>query len=376
MTKIQELLNKNTNNIYNKFDRVELKVLDELYNYYNSDINDDKRKQKEKRFYPLVKYIINNNTLDLEVLIGGTKYNKDNFDIFIDDRIEHFYNMIRRSIKYALKKGLEVPNTILYIWISDRYPWYSDYDNRFPIYVASKPTNSNYLLIPDNTFECLTMSEKYRGMCSNWKHVKKIIIDECGKTKFNNKINKIYFKGTSTTKKNSQIREKLEIYSNNNKWLDVKLDAWKSFTSIENFCKYKFLLNLPGHFPWSNRFKYLFLMNSVVINVDVNSYSLEGKFNELAWQTVINYIVEPNKHYINIEMNYYFSKENVEEMNRLNKIEFDKVVNQLDAIYKYKDNVLNDIVTNGYNRVSKLKQKHIHMYIYNCIIQNSKVNFV
>ena len=58
MVKLQELLDKDTNNIYNKFDTVELKVLDELYNYYNSDVDADKRKQKEKHFYPLVKYII------------------------------------------------------------------------------------------------------------------------------------------------------------------------------------------------------------------------------------------------------------------------------------------------------------------------------
>jgi len=326
----------------------------------------------------MIKYKIFNNELDIEVLINGITLNKNNLEE-LDDRIKGIYKLIENTIKYAIEEKLEIQNTILYIWISDRIPWYSDYDYNFPIYVFAKPKNSNYLLIPENTYECMNISKKFEGKCNNWNEVKEIINKKCSSGKYIDKINKIFFYGTSTTKNNSKIRENLLNYSEikNNNWLYIKLNAWNNFISMDNFCVYKYLLNLPGHYPWSNRLKYLFLMKSIVINVDMYTFSLDDKYVDYPWISLINYIVKPNKHYINIKLNYYYSKDNKDEMNRLNNDIFLKFINKLQKIYNYdKLQILDKMVDRGYKRVNRLTNEHIYKYIYNCIVQNSKLNFI
>lgn len=386
MIKFQDLLNKETNKIFSNFSSVNLKDLDELKKSYytideNSQFKEDKKQRLEMNFYPLIKYIIKDTNLDVEYEIENKKYNKTHISSLVDKRVEQIFDLINGSIEYAISHKLHVPDTTLHVWISDRIPWYNDIDKKFPIFLFAKPMNTNFLIFPDNTFICLTADQKYGGKCVDWNETKNTINNNCSNLDFNNKTNEVYFKGTATTVRNSRIRENLEIYSRQSNWLKIKLDAWNNFTNIEQFCNYKFLLNLPGRYPWSNRFKYLFLMKSIIINIDVYTVSLEKEFNDLPWTTFINYIVRPNKDYINIKMTYYYSKE-YGKTKKMNLKETKKIIKQLKKIYdrvnnddNYKDKLLS-IINSGYRRVNNLENKHVYKYIYNCILQNSKINFI
>jgi hypothetical protein len=292
--------------------------------------------------------------------------------------------LLVNTIKYAKKNNLRIPNTILYIWISDRFPWYADIHKYVPIYVYSKIKDTDFPIFPDNTFFCFTFGEKYKGKCYNFDQTKKIINNNI----FSEKENKVYFKGTATTIYMHKIRESLEEKSKFNishgdYWFDIKLDGWINYESIYYFSKYKYLLNLPGRYPWSNRLKYLFLMKSMVINIDVETISVEQKYFDKKYVTLIDFIIKKNKHYKNITMKYYkrsrnnlqISQEDINNINSMNKKEVDIVYRKIEKLYNYYNKhpeEYNEIVNNGYKRVNKLKNKHIYQYIYNCIIKNSE----
>jgi len=352
---------------------IELTKLKE--NYYKS------RTEKNKDMkYPLVKYTIKDKKVYIKVDWIENFLTKDELAQETDKRIEQIYNMINNTIKFINKP---IPDTDLYFWISDRVPWYNNIDKRFPIFVYAKPINTHFILFPDNTFDCMTEDAKYSTQCLTWDETKKGILKNSSLIDNNKKNNVMFFKGTATTRLNSHIRENLCEISNNteSKWLSVKLDGWESYMPMNKFCEYTILLNLPGRYPWSNRFKYLFLMNSLVINIDVFSIDTEHIEFEPEWITFINLLVRPNKHYINILMKYYYShnKEEKEKNKQLNHTEFQYVFNKLKKIY---DDFKNDntkyqkIITKGYEKISKLTNSDIYEYIYNCIIYNSKVNFI
>lgn len=182
-----------------------------------------------------------------------------------DDRVKHILSMLKKTIKYCKENEKKIPNTTMYFWIADRVPWeLKNNMEKYPFFVFASPKDINNVIFPDNTFECITLREKYRGECFDWDYIKKMF------EKQNKKMRKqkiIYFKGTPTTRKIHRIREILHDYAVDRKDMLISLDAWKKYEPVTNYSKYLFLLNLPGHYPWSNRLKYLFLTNSIVINV-------------------------------------------------------------------------------------------------------------
>jgi hypothetical protein len=53
------------------------------------------------------------------------------------------------------------------------------------------------------------------------------------------------------------------------------------------------------------------------------------------------------------------------------------VLKELKNIYENRDNEkYQKIISNGYETISKLNNSDIYEYIYECIIHNSKVNFI
>jgi len=366
-----DLLNRHIDECYKKYTNVDLKQLENLKKKYYAS------KTTEKSLYPLVLFIIKNNTLDVRIESDNKIYDKHNFDK-TDDRIPHIFDLINKTLSWALKNNKHIPDTTIYFWISDRIPWYDDIDKKFPIFVFAKPINKNFIVFPDNTFSCMTIHKKYNGICYDWDGLKKMIIDKTEKLEFDNKINKIFFKGTPSTANNSKIRENLREFSKSTDWLSIDLDAWNTYISIVRFGEYKYLLNLSGHYPWSNRFKYLFLMNSIVINVDIESINTETNEIEPKWISFINLIIKPNKHYINMKFKFYYSKNKDDKMkNRtMNYNESVIIFHKLKKIFENDPSKYLQYVKKGYERVSRLKNKHIYEYIYNCIVRNSQVNFV
>ena len=304
----------------------------EIYSKYRTNFNKNiplvlkdsftKSAFNNEEFFPLLEYVIK----DGKVSISDIKNVKKHYTDKKDTRYIDNYNIISKTLKWCKKNKLPVPNTTLYIWISDRFPWYVQKLDTFPIWVYARPKNIKMPIFPDNTFECLQLQEKYKGKCYDWDSIKQIVNSEC---KNNKKSSIIYFKGTPTTRRVSRIREDLKEYHKKfNIPIKILLDAWEVYEPVYKFCEYLYLLNLPGHYPWSNRLKYLFLMDSIVINVNVNTVNIDPEYTDPHYITLIDYIVD-NKDYIEILYNYYrvggkyINKTTKDRIDALQKKEFD-----------------------------------------------------
>jgi hypothetical protein len=364
---------KYINDCYSKYDVVKLDELDKLKeSYYETS-----KTQKLLFLYPLVKYIVRGEEVYVEAELADKSYNNNNLNQIKDNRIVQVLSMIQKTLLWAKSVNKPIIQTTLYFWMSDRIPWYNEIDTKFPIYVFATPKNKNFILFPDNSFECMTIDEKYNGECYDWNQTKAIIINKSNSVKFAEKTNKIFFKGTSTSSKNTQIRENLFAFSKSSEYLDIRLDGWYAYIGMDNFCKYKFLLNLPGNYPWSNRLKYLFLMKSIVINVDVESEDIKTNIVDQEWISFINIIVKPDTHYINLKFKYYYNNDKNKNKNeKINYQQSVKIFNQLESIYKSNTEKYNSMIDNGYQTVSELTNDNIYEYIYECMVKNSSLKFV
>ena len=148
-----------------------------------------------------------------------------------------------------------------------------------------------------------------------------------------------------------------------------------NYESIKVFKKYKFNLNLPGHYPWSSRLKYLYLSKTFIINVRVKT--IVNKTSEIHehYNSFIDLIV-PDSYCININMNYYYSTDTDIIYKKENDEECEKVYNKIkDIYYKYKniDVTKNKKVNDAYNIINALETEHVYEYYYNIILRNQKL---
>jgi len=356
------------NNVYAQYDNIDENILIRLKNEYWKSVGEYVEGVNEY-LYPLVEFTIKNNKLHV------TEENIKAFDAKKDQRLQDVMDLIKKTIAHY---G-DVPNTRMYIWISDRFPWYIK-PEEFPIYVFARPKNALFPIFPDNTFANLSIDVKYGKKQMDWNEIKKLINDNCSDKDFNSKMDKIYFKGADTTKRIHKIRSKLAKYGKKKDHilpLDIHLDAFTNYEPIYSFCNYKYLLNLPGHYPWSNRLKYLFLMKSIVINVNVKIVSIDSTYNDDVYITFIDYVVTPDD-YNDIIFTYYKTRDRSKTAiaEKMNVDEFNKFIKSLTRLYK-------DIVENptkyvktmerAYDKINNLGNIDVYEYIYNAIKLNSKI---
>jgi len=326
--------------------------------------------------------------------ISGNKYPfvivsiKDNkvssYHPDVDKKEERqFYNLklIKRTVEYCIKNNKKVPDTHLFFWVSDRVPWeLGELMDKYPFYVYAKPKDINNIIFPDNTFECITLKKKYEGECFDWDTIKSMFA-KINKS-YMEKLNLVYFKGTATTKTIHRIREILEKYSRNKKHFTIFLDGWKKYEPITEIAKYRYLLNLPGHYPWSNRFKYLFLTQSVIFNINVFTKAItEDGWNEEEYLSFMDLIMEPDVDYFDLKFTYYNVgiNKSIQLQNKariMTEKEINKIITKINDIYfnptKYKDKI--ESMIKSYNKkIEKLDLEFIYEYIYQCILLNSKI---
>ena len=295
-----------------------------------------------------------------------------------DDRPGQMQQLFDNTIKYALENNLKIPNTTMHVYISDRFPFDNDDFVKFPIFLMAKPKNIDVPIIPDGTFEILHTEKKYKGTSMNWDEVKEQILE---KNTDIARIKTIYFKGTDTTKTIHNIRKMLQDFSKNAEVpLEIHLDAWSSFENVWNFNKYTHVLNLPGHYPWSNRFKYLLLMDSVVINVDVRTESLDPKYSDEEYISFIDYVVKPNVHYVNIPYTYYRHSRSCtdhamkEKVKKLQAGENKKLRDKIANIYEDSSNnpdKYEKMKQNAISTVRNLKMEDVYKYMYRAMCLNA-----
>lgn len=232
-------------------------------------------------------------------------------------------------------------------------------------------------IFPDSTFSCLNIDKKYTGDCYDWDLTKSIILEECKDVP---KKKEIYFKGTDTTNLNHNLRRDLLIYSKKHTDLplSIKLDAWTDFQRISQFCKYKYLLNLPGRYPWSNRLKYVYLMNSLVINVNVELINIDPPYSDQKYISFIDLIMDESN---SIEILYRYYRVDHESSKRhqaeyLQRREFKEFISKLKLVYTFMEKYPNEydkIVNKNKQNISKITNDTINEYVYNCIKYNSQV---
>lgn len=290
-------------------------------------------------------------------------------------RMEMNFTLLKNMFAYAKKHNLPIPTTTMYLWVGDSHPYYvPGIDQKFPIMSYVSPTNFDYILFPDDSFVGFQIGKKYAGKWRDFNYVKNIIkthVVPIGK-----KLNTIYFKGTPTTDRQSLLREDFEQFAKSNSKVIVKLDAWQSYEPLFEWSKYRWLLNLPGRYPWSNRMKWLFLMKSAVINVDTSTVGPD--YVDKPYKTFINLIVEPGVDYINIEHNYnnkirpgrYPTADDLEPQHKENRRIFDKIleISSTTTTSDYKA-----MVASAYKKVSAINNDLISWYIYQLVLANSKL---
>jgi len=225
-----------------------------------------------------------------------------------------------KIVESALKYG-KIRDTILYFHVADEYIYQYP---ELPFMVIAKPEDKKGILTVDHSFvdiepESKTANDK--NTMIDWNTNLDIINKKCTHM---NKENKIFFIGQNIEMKKTTFNMRKWIHDNQKKYdipLDIKLTDISGYFPMSDFCKYKYLLNLPGMSPWSFRKKFLFLMNSMIIDVTVlrkysNSYDKK-------WINIFDSLFVPNKDYIEIEYEYS-DKENQENnlKNLMNKIKY------------------------------------------------------
>ena len=199
--------------------------------------------------------------------------------------------------------------------------FYNKVGSTLPIFVMSKLHNSKNILYPDHTFiEWVKMATK------SWESQKKSIINTCAKTK--SKINKVFFRGADT----HYIRK--HVYNNtiDNDIFDIKItnssDNTTNFVSLNDHCKWKYLLNIPGQ-SYAGRLKYLLATDSVVFNIE--------KKKKYQWNEFWYPLIKDSENYVKIkDNNEYDHKNRIKKVNgRYSDIANNDIISQIVKKHKY-----------------------------------------
>lgn len=355
----------------------------------------------------IVRYIIDNdNKNDKEfVNIDKTFYDmmynnlvetkrKKGRKLEADNRAEVILNIIRKSLKYAKNNNKPIPNTHLYIFISDHNIWYdpnkpeTEIILKIPIMCLAKPNDQPNPIFPETTFEHFSFESKFDYEKSlSWQQSVEIINKHIKDYKDNKlkRENSIFFRGAYTGSYSHNIRTNIfkdyeKQYEKEKKSNIITLEhsGRNNYTPIYDWYKYKYQLNLPGHYPWSNRFKYILLLDSICINVNVNTINYDKNrsiiYKDAPYITFIDLFVD-NTEYIE----YIYNFEMIDSI-PIHQIEKTK------ELYSFISNTVNKLNNDDsfynewYNKGQKIKDRlesltdnAIYEYIYECIIKNSEL---
>lgn len=190
-----------------------------------------------------------------------------------DNRKQIIIKNVKRNILEIYKKtNGYLPNFFLPFYVSDTY-FYQN--NDIPFFVEAKPRNKKGILYPDQNYYFININnnnisyDKFKKLLKNKK---------CND--INTKKNIIYFSGANTGSDKHNIRMKLKniIDEKNDKKYNIYIAS--QYVPMYDFCKYKYLLNLPGHQPWSYRMTKILLMNSLIFDITVKQTYIIDKNKE------------------------------------------------------------------------------------------------
>ena len=139
----------------------------------------------------------------------------------------------------------------------------------------------------------------------------------------------VFFKGADTTSDKCACRSLL--HKANKAFLEIDLLGSKQPMYV--WAAKKFLLNLPGHQPWSYRRKYLYLLRSVVFHVDVVTHFSEEDVS-LGWELFFDRLFEEQTDFLRFELHAF--DHNVPNYQDLNSKAFTKLLSDIQEAYQSK----------------------------------------
>ena len=334
-------------------------IVDVLQNEYKAGI---------VKAHALVTYTINMNT----VVMGSEA------KLIEDDRPAEMKRLLENTICWCQKHQLTVPETTLHVYIADRFPFCEESLDRFPIFVFAKPRNYNFPIVPDYSFVKFNCYEKYNGKALDWDEVKE---------KFETftpaeQKNVIYFKGTDTTNRNNNIRKTFKMFASLKMpiKMEILLDAWQSYEPVWYLKQYKYLLNLPGRYPWSVRMRYLALTGRIVINVDVITKSLSPVYFDDYYECFSDLVLRRNEHYVNLQYMYYrcnSAKSPLSIQNKVKRMQIEenkKLEVSVEKVCKdilQNPKVYEDKAIKAKEAMNELSLARVYQYMYKAICYNA-----
>ena len=289
----------------------------------------------------------------------------------VDNRVFTFIRMIKDLDTWCDMNDLILPECEFVIYVADTYAW-EDVAKDLPWFIMAKPINRPGILIPDNSFIShgesgdigstnIGKSSKNGGINWMWDSMLK----KSKSQQHTDKIDMLYFKGANTGTFKFSTRDYLSKYD----WdIPVNINLNKQNESMFNWDKYSGLLNLPGNQPWSYRLKYLYLLKSPVVNVDVLlKYDKSDKSDDSLdrWIQFFDPLFIPNKVYIQVNQIYYDNPK-LPDFNELRKESYEKIVDDIKLSYTKIDDVY---AKRAYKKISNLSTSRILQFLYVTIVK-------
>ena len=383
--------------IHKNINRSVYKSIDEANNIYNNYLDNQ---YSRIRFNPKLQNELINNLLHMNtksskyetslciinvILTAGeiNIYIANEGDIPNDSRKDSIKEFINGLLQYY--KSLEIRpiiSTCILIWISDHGIWNKyhsqDYDMLLPICTYACQQDERYLLIPDSQFVNLSVHNRYHDGFINWDNQIPFFYDQ---PEEKNKM--IFFRGADTTRDNHNLRmalyNKIEQDPGFKQNMIYEILTKQNYEPPWNFLNYRFLLNLPGQYPWSTRQKYNYLSQAFIINVRV---ATQGDTQDKYYNSFIDIFV-PDELCHNIDMKFYYYNPNIKndparkaKYNLLNKLQINFVYDQIKKIYNQYKNVnplKNSKVKEAYRRAKLITNSNIIYYFTQIIERNNTI---
>lgn len=369
-----------------KNDRIELPHKDEYQRILESciDKNLSDYKINKNSFLDMTNYLKTNikyrrRCLQVVIKKGQITYIAPNSKATIwkrdgvDNRVFTFVRMITDLDHWCADNNLMLPECAFVIYVADTYAW-EETAKDLPWFIMAKPINRPGILIPDNSFITHGISGDTQHVLTdkksgNWMWDQ--LIKKSKSLSFDDSKDELYFKGANTGTYKFSTRDYLSKY----KWdIPVTINLGSKHESMFNWSKYIGLLNLPGNQPWSYRLKYLYLLKSPVVNIDVLlRYSEPTDTEKLdidrldRWIQFFDHLFIPNKDYIQVSQIYYDNPK-LPKFNELKKESYDRVIDDIKSSYK-KIKTDNMYAENAYKKISNLSTSRMLQFLYVTIVK-------
>ena len=316
----------------------------------------------------------------------------DDLNLGGDTRRSLFRDMLLALDAWCARHGLAMPEADFVISVRDTYVWEKRL-SALPWMVVAKPQNRKGVLVPDSSFLSHDDSNRHQShSCKPSKHevlsgkhfcapqlhnetpllwrpslgnrlvgedkheeeqqeyqqkeeehqqeeeeeeeeeevfLWDVVKNDLSKSSNVAKQDVVFFKGADTTSDKCACRSLLR----DAKLEFLEIDLLGSKQPMYLWAAKKFLLNLPGHQPWSYRRKYLHLLRSVVFHVDVVTHFSEQDVS-LGWELFFDRLFEAQTDFVRLELHTF--DQNMPNYQELNAKAFSTLVGDIQEAYQSK----------------------------------------